>query len=81
MLQRTPKQLLSKRQRRRRLAKKRRYRQRQREGRATAIVEFDHVTISWLVELGALAKADVFSRDQIGQALTKVVDASKMRGR
>jgi hypothetical protein len=93
MLERTTnKQLLSRRQRERRAAarlrelqrerrleKHRRFHQRQREGRATAIVEFDHVTISWLIQLKALDPADLYSRAEIGAAITKVVDASKTR--
>jgi hypothetical protein len=81
MLERPTKPARTKRQRERREDKRRRYRRRRDAGRACVWVEYDVATVDWLVKLGALHKADVFSRSEIGQALTKVVDASKMRGR
>jgi hypothetical protein len=79
MLQRTPRTKLTKRQRVAREDKRRRYRRRRDAERACVWVEYDVATINWLVELKALDPRDVFSRSEIGLAITKIIDASKAR--
>jgi len=47
------------------VARRRRYRQRQRDGRAVAPVEFDAAVLDWSVKLHWLTEAEASDRDAV----------------
>ena len=56
-----------------------RFRQRQRDGKAVAAVEFDGEVLSWLIRLGWLLEADASDRDAVGKAIGAMIAASARR--
>ena len=55
-----------------------RHRARVKAGRRTAIVEYDDATVDLLIRADALRRCEVdeYTRDEIGTAITKLLDVS-----
>jgi hypothetical protein len=54
-------------------ARTRRCRCRQRDGKAVALIEYDHRVVDLLVKLHWLEEAEAFDRRKIGQAITTML--------